>query len=154
MGSITIAVASHKKSSRADCLRLLHSQEKIQIVGEARTGLEAIQVVTQLKPRMLLFHWDLLQGKKIHLLSALRQKSPRTKIILLTRRVSERRIMEALSYGVRGYLNESAISVFLVKAVRMVDSGEAWVPRKIVNRITEMLIQAQGKTNFTRSGLK
>jgi DNA-binding NarL/FixJ family response regulator len=147
MASITIAVASHKKSSRADCLRLLHSDEKIRVVGEARNGLEAIAAVAQLKPRVLLFHWDLLQGKKIHLLWALREKSPRTKIILLTRRVSERRVLEALSYGVRGYLNENAIRAFLVKAVRMVESGEAWVPRKIVNRITERLIQitAQGE---------
>jgi len=82
---------------------------------------------------------NLFKGKKDHLVRALRQKSPRTKIILLTRRARENQILEALSHGALGYLKEKAINGFLVKAVRKVDAGEAWVPRKVVARIIECL---------------
>jgi DNA-binding NarL/FixJ family response regulator len=90
-----------------------------------------------LKPRILLLHSNLFKGKRENLLRTLRQTSPQTKMIVLTRRASETPILEALSNGARGYLNEKAISSFLPKAVRQVEAGEAWVPRKMVAKIAD-----------------
>ena len=81
----------------------------------------------------------MFERKKVNLLWALRQESPRSKVILLTRRVSEKTILEALAHGARGYLKESAMSTFLPKAVRLVDAGEAWVRRKMVAKIIDRL---------------
>ena len=139
MPPITVVIADNKKSGRAACLNVLQHEKGIQVVGEAGSGLEAIATAARLKPRILLFHLNMFKGKKINLLRALRQKSPRTKVILLTRRVSEKPILEELSHGARGYLKESAVSTFLPKAVRMVEAGEAWVPRKMVAKIIDRL---------------
>jgi DNA-binding NarL/FixJ family response regulator len=139
MPAITVGIAHPEKTIRAACLRLLKPEEGIQAVGEAKYGLEALTAAVRLKPRILLLDLNLSRGKKMALLSALREKSPRTKVILLTRRASEARIMEALSHGARGYLKERAISTFLPKAVRMVEAGEAWVPRKMVAKILDRL---------------
>ena len=140
MPTITVVVADHKKSGRAACLRLLQAEKGIQVVGEARNGLEAIAAAARIKPRIILFHLNLLTGGKISLLRALRQKSPRTRAILLTARPSEMAILKALSHGGRGYLKENALGTFLPKAVRLVDAGEAWVPRKMVTKIVNHLV--------------
>jgi len=145
MSTITVIVAGHKKSGRAACLRLLQPEKGIRVVGEARSGLEAIAAGARLKTRILLFHLDLFKGKKINLLWALRQKSPRTKVILLTCRVPEKPILEALSHGARGYIQEKNFSTFLPKAVRRVDAGEAWVSRKMVAKIINRLAWLTGR---------
>ena len=148
MPPITVIIAGHKKSGRAACLRLLQPEKGIRVVGEARNGLEVITAGARLKPRILLFHLDLSKGKKINLLRALRQKSPRTRVILLTRRVSKKPILEGLSHGARGYIQEKNITIFLPKAVRLVDAGEAWVSRKmvaqIINRLAWFTVRKEG----------
>ena len=145
MPRITVVIADRKKSGRAVCLRLLQSEKGIQVLAEARSGLEAIAAAARLKPRILLFHLNLFKGKKINLLRALRQNSPRTKAILVTARRSETVILEALSYGARGYIQEKKISIFLPKAVRLVDAGEAWVSRKMVAKIINRLTALAGQ---------
>ena len=139
MSTITVVIADHKKSGRAACLSVLKLERGIQVAGEARSGLEAMALAAKLKPRILLFHLNLFKGKKINLLRALRQKSPKTKVILITLRTPENQILDALTHGARGYIQEKDISTFLPKAVRLVDAGEAWVPRKMVAKIIDRL---------------
>jgi DNA-binding NarL/FixJ family response regulator len=142
MGSIspiTVVIADRDKKSRAACLCLLQPEKAIQVVGEVRGAIEAIKAVTKLKPRILLLGFNLLSGERIALLTALCQKSPRTKIILLIRYASDARILEALGLGARGYIEEKAISSFLVKAVCKVDAGGAWVPRRIVAMVAKII---------------
>jgi len=139
MSSITVLIADHDEARRAACARLLQPEKGIRVVGRAKSGLETLSATAKLKPRILLLGLNLLKRKKIGLIYALRQKSRRTKVILLTHHTPETRILEALSYGARGYLEERALRTFLVEAVRRVDAREAWMPRKMVARIIERL---------------
>ena len=140
MSSITVLIADDQQKNRTTCLDLLRYEKKIHVVGEARNGLEALTGVTKLKPHILLLNFNLLKGKRIPFLQTLRLRSPKTKVILLTRRARETIILKALSYGVRGYLRESLLTTFLPKMVHVVNSGEAWVPRKMVPKIIDHLI--------------
>ncbi|MBI3006939.1 MAG: response regulator transcription factor [candidate division NC10 bacterium] len=139
MTPITVVIADREKASRAACLRLLRPEKGIRVVGEARSGLEAI-AAAKLKPRILLLDVHMAAGNGVALLRILRQKSPRTKVILLTRRASQARILDVLAHGARGYLDKKAFRTFLLpKAVRLVDAGQAWVPRKMVAKILDRL---------------
>lgn len=135
MPSITVVIADHEKASRAACLRLLQPEKGIRVVGEARSGFEVIAAAAKLKPRVLLLALGGAPRHGVAVLPALRQKSPRTKVVLLTERASEARILDALSYGARGYLEKKDLPLFLPKAVRAVNAGGAWVPRKMVPKI-------------------
>jgi len=140
MSTITVVIADRQKSSRSLTRDTLQSEKGIMVVGVARNGLEAIISAGRIKPRILLLNSNLLRGRGDPLLRALRQKSPRTKMILLTRRASEAAILEALSIGVRGYLKETDINAFLPQAVRQVEAGEAWLPRKMELKIVDRLV--------------
>jgi len=139
MPTINVVIADGDKTSRALSLNTLQPEKGILIVGVARNGLEAILAAEGLKPHILLLNLNLFRGKRGNLLRALRRKSPRTKMILLTRRASQTLILEALCQGALGYLKETAINTFLPKAVRQVEAGEAWVPRKMVAKIVDRL---------------
>lgn len=139
MSSITVLIAERQKAGRAACLRLLQPESGIRVVGEARTGLEAIAFTGRLRPRIVLLDLALARLEGGSLIPALRQKSPHTKVLLLTEGATESKTLEALAHGARGYLDKSLIGVFLARAVRVVDAGEAWVPRKMVARIMDRL---------------
>lgn len=138
MPPITVFIADREQATRASCRRLLRPERGIRLLGEARSGLEAI-AAAKLKPRILLLDVNVSAGNGIALLRILRQKSPRTRVILLTRRASEVRILDLLSHGARGYLEKRLLRAFLPKAVRLVDGGQAWVPRKMVAKILDRL---------------
>lgn len=150
MPSITVVIAVREKVSHATCLSLLQAEPGIRVVGEARNGLEAIAAIARLKPRILLLDLNLVPEIGAMLLPVLQQKSPRTKVLLLIGRVAESRILEALARGARGYLEKKALRTFLPKAVRVVDAGEAWVPRKMVARIIDRLVRLEAQTDGTR----
>jgi DNA-binding NarL/FixJ family response regulator len=140
MSSITVLIADDQQKNRTTCLDLLRDEKEIHVVGEARNGLEVITEVARLKPHILLLNFNLLKRKRIPFLQTLRLRSPKTKVILLTRRAHEATILEALSYGVWGYLRESLLTTFLPKMVNVVNSGQAWVPRKMVPKIIDHLV--------------
>lgn len=136
---ITVVVADSEKANRALCASLLKPEKGIRVVAEARNGLETIAATTRYQPRVLLLGLGLAAKKGLSILPALCQKSPRTQVLLLTNRHSAAGILNALSHGARGYLEHKALRTFLHKAVRVVDAGEAWVPRKMVAKILERL---------------
>ena len=150
MPPITVVIADHRQARRAACLRLLAPIEGIRVVGQARSGLGAI-AATELKPRILLLDLTLARGMGTSLLPLIRQRSPDTKVILLVVCTSEALIIEALSHGAPGYLDERSLYVFLEKAVRVVDAGEAWVPRRIVTEVAARL-RARSEHHLEASG--
>jgi DNA-binding NarL/FixJ family response regulator len=139
MPPITVVVAERQKADRAACLKMLEPEIGIRVVGQARSGLEAISCTGQLRPRIILLDLALARAAGTSLIPALRRKSPHTQVILLTDRASEARTLEALAHGARGYLDRSMVDKFLARAVRVVDAGEAWVPRRMVAKIMDRL---------------
>jgi len=155
MPPITVVIADQDKRRRAHFLHILQPEKGkgISVVGVARSGLEAMMASAKLRPRILLLNLNLIKRNRNNLLPTLRQNSPRTKVILLTRHGAEAAILEGLSHGAWGYLNEGGINTFLPKAVRLVDAGEAWVPRKMVAKIVErqasLMANEEGKPYWT-----
>ena len=139
MSPITVLIADPDRARQRVYVRLLQPEKGIRVVKMVSGALELIKATVEYKPRILLLDLNMLKGKEMALIIAVRQKSPRTRIILITHRTSQSRILNALSYGAQGYLEEKAITTFLSKAVRCVDAGEAWVPRKMVARIISLL---------------
>jgi DNA-binding NarL/FixJ family response regulator len=135
---ITVVIADAERATRAACRRNLLSEKRIRVVREARTPMEAVAAAT-LKPRLLLLNESVLAGDGVSLLSLIRDKCPSTKVLLVTTRASESRILDVLAGGAQGYLSMKALPALLVKAIVAVDSGEAWVPRRMVDKIIRRL---------------
>src|SRR5437762_9646868 len=125
---------------RATYQHILESEKDIQIVREVHSGNEALQAAMKFRPDILVLDWNLLGVNVSSLLPSLIEAVAKTKTILLTRRSSAQRILNALSYGAHGYIAQTSLQAFLVKAVRIVCAGESWVPRKMLGKILEQLV--------------
>ncbi len=136
--AVTLFVIDHSKARRATCVRLLQSQREMRVIGESQSAAETISFISKVKPNIVLLDLDLALESG-QLLQILRRESPRTKVILLTGAVSQARILKSLSYGVLGCIKNRDLASFLTTAVRVVDAGEAWVPRSLVSKILEQI---------------
>ena len=144
MPRISVVVTERRKAWRAVCRELLAPEKGIKVVGEARSGLEAITAVERLKPSVLLLDAALSKGDAASLLPLIRRKSPRTRVLLLTEHAQESRTLDSLCRGARGYLEKPTLGTYLPRAVRVVASGQAWVPRRMVARIMDRLARLTG----------
>ena len=137
--SVPILIADSEKSSRAAATRTIQSLRGMRVVGEATTGIEAVSMTGRLKPRVVLLDLNLSSELGATLISVLRRKSPRTRVILLVGRASEARIIEALSHGAVGCVDKKYMARFLPEALEAVSSGEAWMSRKLIPKIMDRL---------------
>jgi DNA-binding NarL/FixJ family response regulator len=138
---VNILIADPERASRNAATRVIQSLRGMRIVGEAHTGHEAVLATARLKPRVVLLDLQLSSEFGASLISVLRRRSARSRVILLVGRASEDRIVEALSHGAVGCVTKKEIPLFLSKALEAVASGEAWMSRKLVPKIVDRLAE-------------
>lgn len=137
--SVSVLIADSDKAGRAAATRVVQKLRGMRVVGEARTGLEAVSLTGRLKPRVVLLDLNLSSEFGASLISVLRRKSARTRVILLVGRAPENRIIEALSHGAVGCVTKNNLGRFLPEALEAVASGEAWMSRKLIPKIMDRL---------------
>jgi DNA-binding NarL/FixJ family response regulator len=138
MRAISVVIADRGRAARAACRNVLEPERDIRVVGEVRSGLDAVAATETLKPNVLLLDLGLFDGDaRTTLLPVIRRRSPGTRVLLLTERAREAHTIDALCSGARGYLEKKTLGTHLSRAVRALDAGEAWVPRKMVARIID-----------------
>jgi two-component system chemotaxis response regulator CheY len=76
----------------------------IQVVGEARNGRQAVEMVEQHKPEIVCLDWNMPLMSGIDALRAIRQNEPDTRALMITSRATREAIMEATQAGARGYI--------------------------------------------------
>jgi len=139
MPAIRVVIARRGKAARSACRGLLALERDIRVVAEAGSGLDVLAAAERLRPNVLLLDIGLTGTNGTSILPVIRRRSPQTRVLLLTRQVSEARTLKALSQGARGYLDSAAVPTFLPRAVRAINAGEAWVPRRMVTKIMDRL---------------
>lgn len=137
--SVSILIADSDKTSRAAATRTIQSLRGMRVVGEAGTGIEAVSMTGKLKPRVVLLDLNLSSEFGASLISVLRRKSSRTRVILLVGAAPENRILEALSHGAVGCVSKKNMPRFLPEALEAVAAGEAWMSRTLIPKIMDRL---------------
>jgi DNA-binding NarL/FixJ family response regulator len=118
---------------------MIRSQPDMELVGEARTGRDAIQRFRETRPDVTLMDLRLPDMDGIAAMSTIRAEFPDARIVLLTTFDGDAEIQRALAAGARGYLLKSAPPTDLVEAIRQVHAGKKRVPPEVAVRLAEHL---------------
>jgi DNA-binding NarL/FixJ family response regulator len=129
---IRVVIADEHRLFR-EGLSLIFSQgEDIEVVGEAANGRQAVDVVSELEPDLILLNITMPDTASTDVISPIRQHSPNTKVLVIASSRDEAMIFEALKAGAKGYISNDTRASDLIKAIQVVHQGELWVERKMM----------------------
>jgi len=134
--AISIILADDHPVVRRGMQALLESEQDFSIVGVASDGLEAVELTERLKPDVLVLDLMMPGLSGLEALRILRERSPRTRIVILSMYSSSAFVAQALQNGAVGYVLKECTEENLVRAVR-----EAAVGRRFLSPpVTEIAI--------------
>lgn len=136
-GRIRVLIVDDHRLFREGLRMILRQQEGIDLVGEMATGLEAIHLINDLKPDVVLLDITMPELNGIEAIPSITQSCPDTKALMLTASMDEATVFKAMKAGAKGYISKSAGISELVKAIQAVHQGELWVERKLVSRFLD-----------------
>jgi two-component system, NarL family, response regulator NreC len=146
---IQILIAEDHLMVRAGIRALLEKAGDITIVGEASNGQEAVDMVQELKPDVLVMDIMMPRLNGIQAAEHIRDLKLPTHILLLSMYSDAGFIHKALQCGVKGYVLKSSVSDELLQAVRIVAGGETFLSSPISEIVGEEAAhpRASGKEN-------
>lgn len=103
---------------------LLSEEPDIEVVGEARDGVEALTKINHLQPNVVLM--DLVMPNKdgIAATAEIRQKHPDCQVLVLTSFAEDQRVPDAIQAGAVGYLLKDVLRADLLRAIHAAARGE------------------------------
>jgi two-component system, NarL family, response regulator DegU len=131
MMPIKVVVADDHTLFREGIKKVLSLEKDILVVGEAARGDEVIKTVERSKPDVLLLDLRMPKGDVVQTLLDVKERSPATKVMILTAYAEDESIMNAAKGGARGYLLKGAEFSTLLQAIKKVHGGGLWIDKDI-----------------------
>jgi two-component system response regulator DevR len=151
MAKIRLMIVDDHEVVRMGMRAAFELEPDISVVGEAKNGAEAVAKVGVLAPQVILM--DVLMDKMggIEACREIKSAHPEISIIMITSYTDEKAVLASVMAGASGYLIKNASRAELLKAVRLVASGQSLLdPNKAkqtmtrVTRLTASTTQTPG----------
>jgi len=114
---------------------LLEEYDDLEVVGEAVTGVQAIDKVNTLKPDILLLDLLMPEMGGVEVLEALATQETSTRVIVLTGADQDDLLARSIQAGAMGYLLKDAASNVLIDAIRKVATGGYWLTPDLTDKL-------------------
>jgi DNA-binding NarL/FixJ family response regulator len=143
---ITVLLADDHDILRDGLKAVLALARDITVVGEARTGREAVMETERLRPDVVLMDISMAELDGVEASRRIRQQVPDTRVLFLTMHEAEEYFFRALQAGAAGYVIKRTAAADLLAAVRAVARGESFLSptmaRALVNDYAERSVRS------------
>jgi two-component system, NarL family, response regulator LiaR len=149
-GAIRVVIADDHAIVREGTAELLERTGDIEVVGQAADGAKAVELVTSLRPDVLLIDLAMPGMDGLEATRQVRQRSPATAVLALTVHDEEAYVMAMLEAGAHGYVTKAARARELIDAVKAVANGETVFSPDIAGNV---LRRALGRGRLDRGSM-
>jgi DNA-binding NarL/FixJ family response regulator len=122
---------------------MFESEPDIELVGEAATGAEAVDLATRLLPDVALMDIQMPDMDGIEATRRVIAASPMTRVLVVTMFEDDESVLTAMRAGARGYMVKGMRSADAIRAIRAVAEGEAIFSPAIAGRLVSMLAETR-----------
>jgi DNA-binding NarL/FixJ family response regulator len=143
-----VLIADDQTLFRSGLSRLLDSDERINVVGEAADGADAVKLALALKPDVVLMDVKMPNLDGIEATRRIASENPKIKVVMLTTFEADNHVIQALKAGACGYVLKDSQPEAIVSTILAVMSGERVMASAVANRVLEMLTGASTPKEF------
>ena len=134
---IRIVVADDHPVVRDGLIAMLQTQSDFEVIGEAGDGAEALHMVAERTPDVLLLDLEMPQVDGIETLQRLGEQRSSVRVIVFTVFDTDERIVSAMRAGAKGYLLKGAPRDDVFRAVRVVNEGGSLLEPLIASKLLD-----------------
>src|SRR5881394_1053667 len=114
---------------------LLRNETALSIVGEARDGRQAVELVKQLKPDVILMDVSMPDMNRFDATRRVHEFDANAKVLMLTMHDEEELVARCLEAGAAGYIMKDAPASQLLYAIEMVQKGERYLSPAVLKKV-------------------
>jgi DNA-binding NarL/FixJ family response regulator len=137
--TVRVLIADDQTLFRVGLARLLEEDPRVQIIGQAGDGAEAVKLAGALKPDVVLMDLKMPNLDGIEATRQIAASLPGVKVLLLTTFEADNHVIQALKAGASGYILKDSKPDSIVSSLLAVMAGERVMASAVANRVLEML---------------
>lgn len=146
MNQTSIILVDDHSLVRDGIRALLESETDLDVIGEGADGLEAIALVKEKNPDLLIIDIRMPKMTGIEAVQRLSKSNPEVKCIILSMHDSEEYILQSVAAGAKGYLLKDTGKAEFIKAIHAVQDGGKYYSGDISNVLVNNLLKPQPQT--------
>jgi DNA-binding NarL/FixJ family response regulator len=140
---VRVLIADDHRLMREGTAALLEGDERIEVVGLAADGREAIALAERRRPDVALLDLNMPEVGGIEACAAIRRSNPDAEVMILTVSEQEPDLYASLRVGAAGYLLKDIAPGELIEAVLAAGRGEPRIPASMAGRLLQELAGAE-----------
>jgi DNA-binding NarL/FixJ family response regulator len=148
---ITVLLADDHAIVRQGLRRLLEDCRDIAIIGEASNGQEALRLIRQAQPDVVVMDLSMPGLDGIETTKQIVGEGLKTRVVILTMHATEEYAARLLQAGAHGFVGKDAFGEEVVEAIRKVANGECYIPPMLSQNLPKRYARIQGDASPLQS---
>lgn len=136
---IRIVLVDDHAIVRAGLRMVLQSAEEFEVVGEADSATAALDLIARQHPDLVLLDINLPDGSGLDVARQVLERTPSTRILVLSVHDDREFVREAVRIGAHGFLRKDTTPAELRRAIKAVHAGDAFFSPPVARRLSEVV---------------
>ncbi|MGE0684906.1 MAG: response regulator [Candidatus Binatia bacterium] len=141
---ITVLLADDHAIVRQGLRRLLEDCRDIAIIGEASNGQEALRLIRQSQPDVVVMDLSMPGLDGIETTKQIVGEGLKTRVVILTMHATEEYAARLLQAGAHGFVGKDAFGEEVIEAIRKVANGDCYIPPTLSQNLPKRYARIQG----------
>ncbi|MBE3084891.1 MAG: response regulator transcription factor [Bacteroidetes bacterium] len=139
MKKIRVLLVEDQAVVREGLAAILSYVSDIEVVGQAKDGIEAVEMLKETRPDVILLDLVMPRQDGLTTIPLIKEKLPEAHILVLTSFADNERVYQAIKFGAQGYMLKDATHTQLIQGIRDVAQGQATLYPSIAMRVIREL---------------
>jgi DNA-binding NarL/FixJ family response regulator len=138
--SVRVLIADAHSLFREALVSALAGQSDLEVVGEAKDGLEAVSEASRTEPEVAVLDAELPNCDGVRATKLIRERLPECRVVVLAAEEDHETLADAIHAGANGYLTKASPLTDLIDAIRAVHRGDTLIPARMLGDLLGRLI--------------